>query len=64
VEWYDGSGWNKLESTQDTSWFPQEKTSGTGADSNADFKVRIHINANKTGEYARMDDVEITDTPQ
>jgi hypothetical protein len=43
-----------------TCRFAQEKTCGTGADSNGDSKVRFLINANKTGVYARIDDVEIT----
>jgi hypothetical protein len=64
VEWYDGGGWNPLESTQDTSWLSQDITCPAGADNNADFKVRFRINTNKGNEYAAIDDVEITGTSQ
>jgi hypothetical protein len=64
VEWYDGGAWNPLESTQDTSWLSQDITCPSGADNNADFKVRFRTNANKGNEYAAIDDVEITGTSQ
>ena len=65
VEWHDGSQWHELESTQDTSWgSQQDKTCGAGANNNANFKVRFRINADKTGEYAYVDDVEVTGTAQ
>jgi hypothetical protein len=64
IEYHDGTQWNELEATQATSWASQDKTCGSGADNNADFKVRCRINANKSNEYAAIDDVEITGTSQ
>ena len=64
VEWYDGGGWNLLESTQDTSWVSKDITCPAGADNNAGFKVRFRTDADKGNEYAAIDDVEITGTSQ
>jgi len=64
VEWYDGGGWNPLEATQATSWASQDKTCGSGADNNNDFKIRFRTNASNASEYAYVDDVEITGTAQ
>jgi len=64
VEYHDGSQWNELEATQASSWASQDKTCGSSADDNADFKVRFRLNANKSNEYAYIDDVEITGTSQ
>jgi hypothetical protein len=64
VEYHDGAQWNELEATQDTSWASQDKTCGSEADNNADFKIRFRTNANNAGEYAYVDDVEITGTAQ
>jgi hypothetical protein len=64
VEYHDGSQWNELEATQASSWASQDKTCGSSADNNADFKLRFRTNANKANEYAYIDDVEITGTSQ
>jgi hypothetical protein len=64
VEYHDGSQWNELEATQASSWAQQDKTCGSSADDNADFKVRFRLNANKPNEYAYIDDVEISGTAQ
>jgi len=64
VEWYDGGGWNPLESTQDTSWDSKDIICPSRADNNADFKVRFRTNADKGNEYGAIDDVEINGTSQ
>jgi P pilus assembly chaperone PapD len=64
VEYHDGTQWNELEATQATSWASQDKTCGSSADNNADFKIRFRTNANNASEYAYIDDVEITGTSQ
>ncbi len=67
VEWWDGSGWNVIDAYQGTSWIVQDKTCGTGANDNPAFKVRFRSNAtapNPNGEYARIDDVQVTGTAQ
>ncbi|MHC4397279.1 MAG: right-handed parallel beta-helix repeat-containing protein [Planctomycetota bacterium] len=64
VEYHDGTQWNQLEATQATSWASQDKTCGSSADDNASFKLRFRTNANKSNEYAYVDDVEITGTAQ
>jgi len=64
VEWYDGSDWNNLESTQETGWASKDLTCGTGANNNANFKLRFRTNASNASEYAYIDDVEITGTQQ
>ncbi|MHC4641080.1 MAG: DNRLRE domain-containing protein [Planctomycetota bacterium] len=64
VDWYDGSGWHELETTQDTSWASVDLIcGGAGADNNPDFKIRFRINARKASTEALVDDVEITGTP-
>ncbi len=64
VEWYDGSSWNELERMQDIPWTYKDMTCGSGADNNANFKVRFRTNADKNNEYGNVDAVEITGTVQ
>jgi hypothetical protein len=45
-----------------SGWTEKDMTCGSGADNNADFKVRYRINANMNNESAYIDDVEITGT--
>ncbi|MHC4117365.1 MAG: hypothetical protein ACYSWO_07635 [Planctomycetota bacterium] len=61
AEWYDGTDWHELESTQATSWgSQQDKTCGSGANDNSSFKIRFRTNASATNEYAYVDSVEVT----
>ncbi|MFC1766916.1 hypothetical protein ACFL6U_33180, partial [Planctomycetota bacterium] len=61
AEWYDGSSWNTLASTQSTSWdSQQDHTCGSGANDNSSYKIRFRTNASATNEYAYLDSVEIT----
>jgi len=62
VEWsIDGSAWNNLETTQATTWASQDFTCGSGANNNANFRVRWRTNASAaSSEYAYVDDVVIT----
>ena len=64
VEWYDGSDWNNLETIQSASYGDglQDKTCASGADDNADFKVRFITNAGAGNEYAYLDDIVISGT--
>jgi hypothetical protein len=62
VEWsIDGSAWNNLETVQATAWASQDITCGSGANNNANFRVRWRTNASSaSNEYAYIDDVVIT----
>jgi hypothetical protein len=61
VEWsVDGSTWYNLETTQQSSWASQDLTCASGANNNANFRVRWRTNGTKTTQYAYVDDVEIT----
>ncbi|MHC4158000.1 MAG: hypothetical protein ACYSSO_02875, partial [Planctomycetota bacterium] len=63
VEWWDGSGWNVLESvTGNIDWTYKDMTCGSGADNNANFKIRYRTNGDKNNESAYIDDVEVTGT--
>jgi hypothetical protein len=63
IEWHDGSGWNVLESVTDSeAWAEKDMTCGSGANNNANFKVRFRCNANKQPEWGRLDIVEVTGT--
>jgi hypothetical protein len=56
-----------IDAYQGTTWIVQDKTCGTGANDNPAFKVRFRSNSqapNPNGEYARIDDVQITGTAQ
>jgi hypothetical protein len=63
VEWStDGSNWNNLETTSATSWTAQDKTCGSGANNNANFRVRFRTNGSTTSKYAYIDDFIVTGT--
>ena len=63
VEWWDGSDWHELERYRSSAMSGVDYSCGSGADNNANFKVRWRTNANKNPEFAEVDDVEITGTP-
>lgn len=61
VEWStNGSTWNTLESTQQTSWAAKDFVCAVGANDNSDFRIRFRTNANSTTEYAYIDNIEIS----
>jgi hypothetical protein len=63
VEWStNGSTWNLLESTADTSWAVQSWSLPAGAEGQAGFRVRFLTNASANNEKAHIDDVTITGT--
>jgi hypothetical protein len=64
VEWYDGSSWNPLETVEDCVYEDglQDKTCGTAADNNANFRIRFRTNTGSANEYASIDDIEVTGT--
>ena len=65
VEWsIDGTTWNNLETTGTTAWTLKDFTCGSGANNNANFRVRFRINASATSEFGAVDSVEITGTSQ
>lgn len=61
VEWYDGSSWNLLEATQDTSWSHASFALPATADNNTAFRIRFTGNANKPTDKAFMDNVQLLD---
>jgi len=63
VDWFDGSGWHELETTQDTSWGAVDEVCGVGADNNPSFKVRFRMNGKAANVEAMVDNVEIFGTP-
>jgi len=62
-EWYDGSGWNLLESTLDSNWAEKDWLCGSGANGNADFKIRFTSNGqHPNNETSYLDIVEVSGT--
>jgi len=62
VEWWDGNNWTELEHYRG-GLVAADMTCGSGADNNANFKVRWRTDADKNNEFANVDNVEITGTP-
>ncbi|MHB9071532.1 MAG: hypothetical protein ACYC54_14335 [Sedimentisphaerales bacterium] len=62
VEWsVDGSTWNNLETTNQTSWASKDFTCAAGANNNANFRIRFRTNTSvPANEYAYVDNVVIT----
>ena len=61
VEWWDGSGWTELEHYQG-GLANADFACGSGADNNANFKVRWSASSDKNNEFANVDNAEITGT--
>ncbi len=64
AEWYDGTSWNEFESAQVSTCGFVTQYCSSGADNNANFKIRFSTNASKTNEYGCIDDVTIDGTVQ
>jgi hypothetical protein len=63
VEWStNGSSWNLLEATSQTSWAVKNFALPAGAENQAGFRLRFSTIANKSSEKAHIDDVTITGT--
>ena len=63
VDWStDGTTWNTFETTTSTSWASQDFTCASGADNNANFRVRFRTSAGASNKYAYIDNVQITGT--
>jgi hypothetical protein len=63
AEWStNGTTWNTLESTQSNSWALQDYTCASGANNNANFRIRFRVNADEATESAYVDNVEVTGT--
>ncbi|MFT5412372.1 MAG: hypothetical protein ACI9NC_005119, partial [Verrucomicrobiales bacterium] len=63
AEWWDGSAWDTVESTQATAWAPQDLALPAAADDNANLKIRFRLASNSNKEKAHIDDVEVTAVP-
>lgn len=61
VEWYDGSNWQLIESTADTSWGRTSMALPDGADNNPYFRLRFTCNGNHPVEKVHMDNVQLLD---
>jgi hypothetical protein len=48
--------------TGNIDWTYKDMTCGSGADNNANFKIRYRTNGDKNNESAYIDDVEVTGT--
>ncbi len=59
-EWWDGSAWYELESTNSTSWSPVTFALGPGADDNPNLKIRFRTIASENRERGDVDDVKVT----
>jgi hypothetical protein len=65
VEWsIDGTTWYNLETVPTAAWALKDFTCGSGANNNANFRVRFRINADATSEFGAVDSVQITGTSQ
>jgi subtilisin family serine protease len=62
IEYWNGSAWITVESTQSTSWSAPAWSLGSDADDNAAFKIRFRTNANRNNERGDVDDVEVIGT--
>lgn len=60
-EWYDGSSWNLLESTMDTSWSHMVFVLPASADNNPNFRIRFTGDGDKPTEKTFLDNVEVLD---
>jgi len=60
VEWYDGTNWNELERTRDTSWTYVQHTLPAGAGENTKFQLRFATLGVDNKEYVYVDHVEIS----
>jgi hypothetical protein len=59
VEWWDGSAWILVESTNATNWVNQSFTLPAAAGNNPDFKIRFRSIASQANEKGDFDDVEV-----
>ncbi len=61
ASWYDGTNWNTVEQVGNAQpWAEKDWTLPSGANNNANFKIRFSINASQTTEYGFVDVVEVT----
>lgn len=64
IEWStNGSTWNQLEATRDTTWVYKDLVCPAGADNKTGFIIRFRTNANKTDEFGYVDQVVVTGIP-
>jgi hypothetical protein len=64
-EWWNGSSWVGVDSSRSKVWTQMDITCASGANNNANFKVRFRSQGNDAStEYTYIDDVQITGTAQ
>jgi hypothetical protein len=60
AEWStNGTNWNILEQTQQTTWAYKDFVCDPNADDNPNFQIRFRTTANLSGEYAYVDSIEL-----
>ncbi len=61
-DYWNGSSWITVESTQSTSWGVPTWSLGADADNNSNFMIRFTTNCNRNNERADIDDIELIGT--
>jgi hypothetical protein len=59
VEWWNGSAWQVVESTNSTSWADQVFVLDAAAGNNPAFRVRFRTNASHNNEQGDVDNVRV-----
>jgi len=59
VEWFDGSTWQLVDASQDTTWGDVSFVLPAGAGNNPAFQVRFSTNAKGKAERSDLDDVKV-----
>jgi hypothetical protein len=62
AEWFDGTTWQELENTTDTSWVTSSFSLPSTASDNANVKIRFITNSSANNENADIDNVIIKGT--
>ena len=64
VQWWDGTAWQLVESTQNTTYSSVDWLLPAGAYKNANFKIRFSTNASHNNETADVDEISVTGVPE
>jgi hypothetical protein len=60
AEWSaDGTTWNLLEKTQETTWALKEFVCSSAADNNPNFRLRLRTNTKGTEKFAFVDSLQV-----
>jgi hypothetical protein len=63
AEWWNGTAWVLVESTNSTVWGVRAVTLPAAAANKTTFKFRIRNAANQTTEWTDLDEVQLWGTP-